>query len=95
MAATPLKRMFPHGACQSLNRLGERCGCRIAYRTRKGTLRCRYHGGYHYYAVANGIPFKTGPKTKKGKQRSAMNLRKTPSWRKHLAESGKALTPAA
>ena len=85
MAGSPLKSMFPLGACESNNRRGTRCGCRMVYRTKKGKLRCKYHGG-----------LSTGPKTPEGKARlvagALRNLRLTPSWKKHLGtDDNKAL----
>jgi hypothetical protein len=75
MAGTPLKSMFPSGVglCESLNNRGTACGCRMVYRTKKGTLRCKYHGGTS-----------TGPKTPEGKAQVTQNLRLTPSWKKRL-----------
>ena len=49
--------------CQTLTKQGKR-PCRApGIVTKKGTIRCRVHGGYS-----------TGPKTKEGKARSANNI---------------------
>lgn len=93
MAGSPLKRYWPLGRCESLNRRGTRCGCRMVFKTKKGRFRCKYHGG-----------MSTGPKTAEGKARVAAaalrnlpelmrKLRLTPSWRKHLESSDSETLP--
>lgn len=47
----------------SLTRSGEPCQSKMVYRTKKGTLRCKWHGGRC-----------TGPKTPEGKMRVTQNL---------------------
>lgn len=59
MAGSPLKQMFPFGACQAHTTKGKRCGCRQVFKMKNGRLICKWHGG-----------LSTGPKTEEGKKRS-------------------------
>lgn len=60
MAANPLKRMFPDGVCNAKTKKGAPCKTRKAvFLTKKGTLRCKHHGG-----------LSTGAKTREGKAKA-------------------------
>jgi hypothetical protein len=59
MAGTPIKDMFPFGACGAKTRRGTQCRCRMIY----ANGRCRFHGG-----------LSTGPRTREGKLRSTRNI---------------------
>ena len=73
MAGRPLTQISYGGLCMSLNKRGEPCQSKMVYRTKKGTLRCKWHGGRC-----------TGPKTLEGIRRVSENLA---AWRASCARA--------
>lgn len=64
MAGRPLTYMFPNGVCQAIKKNGVPCKIRLAvYKCLNGKFRCKWHGG-----------LSTGPRTKEGKAKVALNL---------------------
>ena len=77
MAGSPLKNLFPDGVCLAYARTsGKPCRIRLAvFKCKNGKFRCRFHGG-----------LSTGPKTKEGRERSGLPLKRWHEKRRALKE---------